>query len=200
MRHLSHFMSVLCILFVALGCEPQFDLKDGPFGPPKNSPLLAPFSGKWTCDFEKTLDAFRAAGVPEESINRSRKFHEENPQFGNIHPDLEITGDLAVCGSLLSSEYRFFAMHEHDGKICGKAWHHEDRYDPCDMSKCYIRLKLNGNDLQMDVKMQGRGPDLNDPDFNEQPPEGGSAQECDAENPPGEDWDKWITYIFTRTK
>ena len=96
-------------------------------------------------------------------------------------------------------EYRFFSMHEHDGKICGKAWHHEDRYDPGDMSKCYVRLWIENDELHFQFRMQALLPEMSDPDLTSSPPtEGGSAQTCDAERPAGDGWSNWATYVYTR--
>jgi len=179
------------------GCGSNSATDGGPFGPANVSPLLAPYAGKWSFDFEKTLDGHRAAGATDEDIQRIRKLYEDNPQLGKLHPDLTIDGNVAVGAGLPSAEYRFFAMHEHDGVACGKAWHHEDRFDPGDMSKCYIRLALKDDCLYLDVKMKDGFPDLSDPDI-ETPPSG-SAENCDADDPAGGDWSDWTTYVFSRS-
>ena len=63
-----------------------------------------------------------------------------------MHNDMKISGNCAAVRSgVPSAEYRLFATHEHGGKVCGKAWHHEDRFDPGDMSKCYVRLSIIDN-------------------------------------------------------
>jgi hypothetical protein len=171
----------------------------GPFGRPQESRLLAPFAGEWAFDFESTLAAQKAAGASEEEIDRWRKLYADNPQFGQMHPDMKITGTEAVCSGIPASEYRFFAIHEHAGKICGKAWHHEDRFDPGDMSKCYVRLQIKDIRLHLEVKMKDGLPDLNDPDLTSTPPaELDSADNCDADNPPGSDWGEWTTFVFAR--
>lgn len=172
--------------------------ESGPFGPPSNSRLLSPFAGAWRFDLEKTLAAQKDGGAGEEELASIRKLYADNPQLGAMHADLTITGNEAVGAD--GCEYRLFAMHEHDGIICGKAWHHEDRFDPGDMSKCYVRLKTKDNLLYLEVKMKDGLPDLNDPDLvSESPPaEGGSPASCDAESPSGNDWSGWTTYVFTR--
>lgn len=190
---------VLVLGGVVVGCGNRSESGSGPFGPPKESALLSPISGRWAFDFEKTLAAQQEAGKSAEEIERLRKFYSANPQFGKMHPDLAITGDVAVGG--VGSEYRFFAMHEHDGKVCGKAWHHEDRFDPGDMTKCYVRLLVTGDRLDFAVKMQDGMPDLNDADLKLSPrPESGSAATCDADHPPGKNWNEWTTYVFTRVR
>ena len=102
------------------------DPSSGPFGPESDSPLLAPFAGHWLFEFEKTLAAQKADGVSDEQIAQLRKLFSDNLQLGKMHPDLTIKGNVAVGTGMINSEYRFFSMHEHDSKVCGKAWHHED--------------------------------------------------------------------------
>ena len=46
-----------------------------------------------------------------------------------------IKGNRAELSGFPAGEYHFFALHTHGQQVCGKAWHHEDRYDPGDMSK-----------------------------------------------------------------
>jgi len=198
MSILFRIASIL-VLTAITGCGQSENPDSGPFGPPKESRLLSPFAGEWRCDFEKTIEARQAAGTSEEEIERLRKFSSDNPQFSQLHPDLNISGDVAVSPGIPSSEYRFFAMHQHGDKVCGKAWHHEDRFDPGDMSKCYVRLRLKEKDLYLEVRMQEGLPDLEDPDLKSLPPtESGSATDCDAENPSGPDWGEWTTYVFSR--
>ncbi len=193
-------LATISLLLVVTGCD-RGHQDAGPFGPLQESPLLSPFAGQWTCDFEKTIDALQAADTPDEQIDRLRKFYTDNPQLGKIHPDINISGNVAVSPGAPSSEYRFFAMHEHDNKVCGKAWHHEDRFDPGDMSKCYVRLMLHDDHLYLEVRMQDGLPDLNDRDLQSSPAtEGGSRAECDADKPAGQDWSEWTTYVFSRKK
>lgn len=203
--------------FAGLGAE-----EEGPFGPPSASALLSPLEGGWVFDMEKTLDAQNDGGVSDEQVAILRKLYAGNPSrsnrvaspaevellskladeslLGAMHPDITISGNDAVANCFPVSEYRFFAMHEHDGKICGKAWHHEDRYDPGDMQKCYARLKLDDNLLYLEIKMKDGLSDLNDPDLLSPslPAEGGSAATCDADAPSGSDWSGWTTYVFAR--
>ena len=92
-RFLGVFLK-MTVLLIAIGCGGG--QSGGPFGPPKVSPLLVPFAGDWTFEFEKTLEARVAAGASAEAIAKLRKFCTENPQIGRIHPDLKINGDVAV--------------------------------------------------------------------------------------------------------
>jgi hypothetical protein len=154
--------------------------------------LLAPFAGRWIFDFDKTHSSVGNAGTADEAIT-----------LGDLHPDINITGDVVLYADdmfdgQISSEYRLFAMHQHGDKVCGKARFHEDRFDPGDMSKCYVRLTLNDDTLQMEIRMQDGWPADNDPDLSDSlAVESGSIEECDANNP-GTDWSDWMTYVFTR--
>jgi hypothetical protein len=193
------FLLILPLLALA-GCNVEQGLPgEGPFGPPRQSALLAPLAGHWSFDLEKTLAAQKAAGVADEQIEQVRKLYADHPEFGQMHADLDIKGDEAVSSGPLSSEYRFFGMHEHDGKICGKAWHHEDRYDPGDMSKCYVRMELKNGDLHLEQRMKDGLPGVNDPDLHSLPPvESGSSADCDADQPADNDWSQWSTLVFVR--
>jgi hypothetical protein len=163
--------------------------------------LLAPIAGHWVFNFEKTVDALQAAGAPKHEIQRLREQHAQNPRLSRLHADMVVSGNQAVCSGVPSAEYDFFGMHNHDGKVCGKAWHHEDRHDPGDMSKCYVRMAIVENRLQLEVKMSEGSPDLNDPDLVSSPPvDLDSAAKCDADKPAGGQWTPWITYVFTRPR
>lgn len=190
-------LMVICTvaLLAVLGCEAR--PQGGPLGPVRDSPLLTTFAGEWKFDFERTLQARIAAGRPAEEIALLRELQAKLPQLG-MHSDLTITGDTAVGEEPLVCEYRFFAMHPHDETVCGKAWHHEDRSDPGDMSKCYVRLQNREGFLYLSVKTNENGPQAGDPDL-AGPVESGSASECDAENPPDEGWSSdWEIYVFSQ--
>lgn len=180
--------------------EAATDLGAGPFGSAKETPLLAPFAGNWSLDFEKTLTARAADGATPGEIDQMRKLRNV-PQLAELGAHLTIENDIALGDPFPFSEYRFFNLHKHGEMVCGKAWHHEDRFDPGDMSKCYVRLTLIDADLKFDVRMLDGLPDSNDPDLlNTPPPEGGSAEGCDADSPPGADWSDWTTHVFTRSQ
>jgi hypothetical protein len=172
----------------------------GPFGAPAESRLLAPLAGHWIFDFEKTLAAQKAGGATDEQIDNLRKLYGDSPQLRKMHPDMTISGNEAVCSGTPAGEYRFIALHEHSGKMCGKAWHHEDRSDPGDMSKCYVRLKVEDDCLSFELRMQ-EVPDLDDPDLRSTPPaEADPAAACDADHPAGTDWSEWTTFVFVRKR
>jgi len=198
---------VILLSGVLTGCGGGGAVSSGPFGAPDHIPLLKPFAGEWAFDFEKTLAQRKAEGVPEEQLAPIRKYRLDNPNSGNLHADLSIEGNVAVSpglalapGVTLTAEYRMFALHQHGSKVCGKAWHHEDRNDPGDMSKCYVRLQIKDELLYLEVKSQDGNPDLNDPDLglSSLPPES-PLEKCDAESPAGIDWsEEWELYVFKR--
>jgi hypothetical protein len=134
--------------------------------------------------------------VPEETINQTRA---SNQKYGELHADITFFGHVVTCAGPLGSEYRLFALHSHEGKVCGKAWHHEDPSDYGDMSKCYVKLNLVKDGLHFRVRMQDGLPAVNDPDLTGAPPiTAKSAQGCDADQPAGADWLEWTTYVFVR--
>lgn len=178
---------------VAIGCTPN--TSDGPFGPTDDSPLLSQFAGQWVFDFDKTLAAQKAAGMSDGQIAQLRKLYADNSVLGKMHPDLTIKGNVAIGPGIPSSEYRFFGMHNHGAKVCGKAWHHEDRLDPGDMSKCHVRLSVVDGDLHLEVNMLDGLPDPNDPDLLSTPAVESDVSKCDAEKQSAADW---ATYVFSR--
>ena len=186
------------VMIAALGCGRMGGGSGpdaGPFGAVKQSALLAPFAGEWQLDFEKTMVALKATGIPDEEIKQIRKITGELSHLRPYHPDITLTGDIAFSSGSPSLEYRFYAMHQHGDKVCGKAWHHEDRFDPGDMSKCQVRLKLKDGDLYMEVLMEEGLPELNDPELHTLPPtESGAAADCTADNPKHD----WSIYVFSR--
>lgn len=191
------FLNVLTMVALfASGCGSN--TASGPFGAPKSSALMAPFAGAWTFEFEKTLAAQMAAGVTDEQIDQIRKLYASNPALGKMHPDITFDGNVAVGAGILSSEYRFFGMHKHDSKTCGKAWHHEDRHDPGDMSKCYVRLEVIDGLLHLQVHMQEGLPELDDPDLATEPPVEGDPLKCDVDTIAGNKPGDWAVYVFSR--
>ena len=195
--HTNSLSAIVILASIAVvGCGSNS--ASGPFGASSASPLMTPFTGTWMFEFDKTLDAQKAAGVADEQIVQLRKLFADNPALGKIHPDITFDGNAAVGAGLPSSEYRFFGMHKHGLKICGKAWHHEDRHDPGDMSKCYVRLEIAGGELCMEVNMQDGLPDLNDPDLTSEPPAEGDVAKCDVDTKAGDKPGDWAMYVFTR--
>jgi hypothetical protein len=199
-RPISQTILFASFLFIFSSCSGNSSQTgNGPFGPPHNSKLLSPFAGEWVFDFDKTIAAQKAAGASEKDIEGIRKLYGDHPELGKLHPDLSIAGNEAIGSEIPASEYRFFSVHQHGDKICGKAWFHEDRHDPGDMSKCYVRLKIKDNDLYFEVKMQEELPNVTDPDLMSTPAvEIDSDANCDAETPKGNGWSKWTLYIFTK--
>jgi hypothetical protein len=132
----------------------------------------------------------------------------QDPRSGRLHADLAITGNQAAGSGTPSEEYDFFAVHQHGNKVCGKAWHHEDRYDPGDMTKCFVRMAMVENRLQLEVRMSGRSSDLSDPDLaallaqnpSSPPVDIDTSAKCDADKPATGQWTPWITYVFTRSR
>jgi hypothetical protein len=193
----SGSLASIAILLSSSGCENAADT--GPLGPPSHSPLLQVFSGAWRFDLHKTLNAMRASGASAEEIDLFRK-HYGNPRNVPMHANLTLNGNVAVCSGEPSAEYRFFGMHMHGDEVCGKAWHHEDRFEPGDMSKCYARLTMKGDDLHLKIRMSVDPPEENDPEFRAIPPaESGSAENCDADKPNSGKWDEWTTFVFSRS-
>lgn len=189
----------LCLVGLLLaGCEPSGSGLE--FGTSADRALLAPYEGAWTCDFEKTLEARSEAGADPAELEQLREFFEHNPEFGNLHADLTISGSEAIGDGMPSSQYSFYALHQHDGRLCGKAWHHEDRHDPGDMSKCYVRLVILDNELRLSLRTQDGFPDLSDPDLDPSTSKSSTAEACDADTPPGENWSEWTEYVFVRAK
>jgi hypothetical protein len=119
---------------------------------------------------------------------------------GKMHADLKFAANAATGAGLPACEYRFFNLHKHGETVCGKAWHHEDKDDPGDMSKCYVQLSLVNGELHLKLRMQDGAVDLEDPDFDDPPKivNEAAAEKCDADKPAGKDWDDWTTYVFVR--
>jgi hypothetical protein len=191
------FLALAVLHLVLSGCDAHSG--GSPFGTSQPSPLLKPFAGTWECDDERVLEAVKADGATDEELAGYELMRKFNPG-GKLHPDMEVNGNTIVYQSIASSEYWLFGLHKHGDYVCGKAWHHEDRHDPGDMSKCYVRLKIKDERLHLDVKMKEGLPGDNDSDLTGNPAiEAGSAESCDAEMPPGSDWEgRWRTWIFKR--
>lgn len=211
------------LISVTCGCgarNPGMGGKRGTlWGPAVQVAALGRFQGKWVFDQERTLAAWKDAGMPQDQIESARAMYEELKHIelppdlrralgkqadqvagtmGRMHPNLTFDGHLAIGDSLPSAEYRLFAIHEHDQTVCAKAWHHEDRNDPGDMSKCYVRLAIIGDELHLKVRDQEE-TSLTDADLTETAPivaPAGAA--CDADAPPGTTWSEWTTYVFVR--
>jgi hypothetical protein len=192
------------------------------FSPPVPVSLLESVQGEWQFDFERTMARWKAQGVSPGVIERTRDFNKQmqsqkaSPQEeaavkafgldvntwrktrGNLHQDLKIEGHVATGWGLPSAEYRFFGLHEHDGVVCGKAWHHEDRWDYGDMSKCHVRLQVVRGELWLDVRMQ-EDLDIEDPELTDSTILLDSAADCDAPDGAESHRNDWTTYVFVRS-
>jgi hypothetical protein len=158
---------------------------------------MQPFQGAWKFDLQKTLAQWKADGVPAKEIAGAKRMAQGFP----LHQDMTIQGDAAVlsaAGRGAEGEYAFFALHPHNAWTCGKAWHHEDRHDPGDMSKCYARLRLQDTDLHLALRIDANPPNPGDPDIANQPPAAGSSTTCGADAATDPPWSAWRTYVFVK--
>lgn len=147
---------------------------------------LEPMQGRWVYDRDATEAELRERGVPDEQVRALEVIRTEVEAMGlSVYPDLDFVGNLAIGRGNLESEYRFFALHEHDGVVCGKAWHHEDRHDPGDMSKHFVRLQIVDDKLHFETFSRDEPIDLDDPDLDAEPVET-SADACEV--PDDVDW------------
>lgn len=171
-----------------------------PFGPPDRPVMLAPFEGDWTFNLEKTLEAREASGASPKEIEQARKMHSLMSAYGGLHGNLAITGTVLTSAGQIPSEYLLFSMHKHGDTVCGKAWHHEDRHDPGDMSKCRVQMKLQKDRLLLKIRWQASSVNLNDPDLtNPEIINPAAASTCDSDtlpDGPDADWSPWNVFIF----
>jgi hypothetical protein len=158
------------------------------------APILQPFQGPWRFSLAKTLAYWQAKGVPASEIAQARATAKSFP----LHPDMSIQNDTAVLPGMIEGEYRFFALHPHNQWVCGKAWHHEDRHDPGDMDKYYVRLEIQGADLHLSVRIPEDAADPADPDVTNTSLTAGSAATCGADALATPPWSPWRTYVFER--
>ncbi len=216
-------LAALCLSACGQGGSGSGQWGGSAWDDPANVAMLEPFQGKWQFDQERTFAQWEAEGMSEEEIDQVREFYGKMAQtelpaesqkalraagidpsqlaesIGRMHPDLTFQGHVAIGDSVPAEEYRLFAIHEHDQHVCAKAWHHEDRLDPGDMSKCYVRLAVEGGELHFQMRMQDGWPDLGDPDLTDKLPIlAGSDHVCDADAPAGKNWSEWTTYVFVR--
>jgi hypothetical protein len=98
---------------------------------------------------------------------------------------------------VLSEEYRLFAIHQHGPIVCAKAWYHEDRHDPGDMSKCWVRLERVGDEFHFHVKFQDDSADIEkDPDLTSMPTLV-NVKDCEVAGDKPES-KEWTTFVFVR--
>lgn len=169
------------------------------WGDAVHAPLLEPFQGEWTYDFDRTAAVWQSQGIPADEIDRAQEFQQRNPALAALGKSLTFDGHIASGDPFPFSEYRLFGLHEHDGALCGEAWHHEDANDPGDMSKCFVKLRRTGEELHFDLWMTDEPTDLDDPDLNTPPPViSGSAADCKAPPDDAPDRNGWSTRVFVR--
>ena len=209
-----------CILLATIvGCGSRSgDRPDsGPFGRHNDVKLLEPFQGAWTVNEDRTFDVWRRQGkgkAVEQTKEMRKRFAEQKEKesalargalnltgidaaLKQLHPDLAITGDTFVGRGFLSQEYRLFAIHNHGPIVCAKAWFHEDRHDPGDMSKCWVRLERVGDEFHFHVKHEDDSADTEkDPDLKHMPTLV-DAKSCEVAGEKLESQD-WMTVVFVR--
>lgn len=182
--------SLLLLVMLLVGCDDG--ATSGPLGGGTPSPLLSPYHGQWRFDLEKTLAAWKSDGVSQQELDQARAIAHTIP----LHGDLNFTGNSIILPGRPEGEYTLFALHQHGSRVCGKAWHHEDRHDPGDMSKCYIRIELKGSMLHLSLRHDAGSVNVNDPDINM--PATSPANNCGADAATDPPWSPWRTYIFTK--
>lgn len=181
------FGATLVLVALLSGCGPSDSVAVAP-------PLLQPCEGVWRFDTEKTLQYWESHGTPAAEISQARKLSQSFP----LHPDMTIAGTVATLSGFPPGEYAFFALHSHDRWVCGKAWHHEDRNDPGDMSKYFVRLERKGDELHFSVRSHEKSADPADPDIGDMPATSGSAKACDTDKADKRSWSPWATFVFVR--
>jgi len=151
-------------------------------------------AGRWEFDAENTFALMEQRIDNRDAIRISRQFH---TQATPLHQHLIISGTTLTGDGVPSEEYRLFALHQHGDVLCGKAWHHEDRHDPGDMSKCFIQLKLVDSKLKLTVNQLDGLPDLDDPDLHSPAPIG-DPNGCEASDQIDSEPNKWAVYFFDK--
>jgi hypothetical protein len=188
MQRIGAIVSLLVVLLSGCNGSPSVEPAQAPV--PK---LLEPYQGDWRFDPKKTLALWKSEGMSDKEISQVVAMSRTFP----IHPDMTIASNLGVLAGSPEGEYFFFELHEHDRWVCGKAWHHEDRHDPGDMSKCYARLAVTDLELRLSLRRTERD-DPNDPDVTHMRVTHGSLSDCRADSAPAPTWGPWTTYIFVR--
>jgi len=184
------FTALVLLAITLAGCGREDN--DSPTGNASaNVPLMKPFEGVWQFDLEKTIALMKSQGVPQAQLDQMRTVAAFMPS------EMKINGNIAVLPGIVEGEYMLFALHPHNQRVCGKAWHHEDRHDPGDMSKCYVRLELKSSDLHFSTREAEDSADPNDPDIINPPIVAGSAQTCGADAAAQPQWSPWMTYVYS---
>jgi hypothetical protein len=209
--------SLLLATLVGCGFQSSDRPDSGPFGRHNDVELLEPFQGEWTVSEDRTFDVWRRQGKAAQ-IEQTKEFRKRfaeatekesalargamnmaglDAALKQLHPDLSITGDTFVGHGFLAQEYRLFAIHQHGPIVCAKAWFHEDRHDPGDMSKCWIRLERVKDEFHFHVKMQDDDVDIEkDPDLTSMPTLV-DATSCEVAGEKTES-QEWTTFVYVR--
>jgi hypothetical protein len=197
-------MAVCCTAF---GCSPTDRAGEaglGMFGHPKKVALLDPFQGVWKCDRDRTYAVWKKQGKADwiELQKKAAEALRGVPLSGLVlgdlslpHPDVTVNGNIIVARGRPSAQYDLFALHSHDKVICGKAWHHEDRHDPGDMSKAWVRLERVGDEFHLHIK-SGDEADPDDAEVTRMPTLV-DAKVCETTGEKIES-QMWATYVFVR--
>ncbi|MBM4075667.1 MAG: hypothetical protein FJ267_08500 [Planctomycetes bacterium] len=174
-----------------VGCHQSDSLTDGTagtvWGPPHLCEMLNEFAGTWALSSALTREA-------SESSSTNTLFE---PVDGY---QIMISGHIANGVDVTGEQYRMFSLHRHDGWVCGRAWHHEDRLDPGDMSKCHVRLKRDGDKLIFRVRCSRSGGDANDLDVGHAIPVIlADNSPCPLDHDFEYVWDDWETRVYLPT-
>ncbi len=181
---------------------------NGVFGPPIKVRLLDPFQGQWDCDRAGTFALWKSQGKGDR-VQSAEEFEKHlDKEFAKKHDptltelrrdsphcDITIKGNIIFGRGALAEEHDLFALHAHGSVVCGKAWFHEDRHDPGDMSKVWIRLELVGDELRIHIK-DGDFPDQEDADMLERPTLV-DASKCETAKEKVES-QAWNSFVFRR--
>ncbi|HUG66418.1 MAG TPA: hypothetical protein VMM76_01625 [Pirellulaceae bacterium] len=178
---------VVCLVcqFLFVGCNTATPVTDD---------RIAPFAGRWEFDAEGTFALMEERIDNPDAIRISRQFH---TNVSPLHQNLVISGTTLTGDGVPACEYQLFALHQHGDVLCGKAWHHEDRYDPGDMSKCFIQLEVVESKLKLTVNQLDGLPDLDDPDLHSPTPSS-DADGCRTPALIGEEPKEWAVYCFDK--
>jgi hypothetical protein len=174
-------------LFLSVGCNMETDT-------PPNDDRLSPFAGRWDFDPESTFALMEKRIDNPDAIRISRQFH---TSASPLHENLSIAGIKLTGDGLPSCEYQIFALHQHGNVLCGKAWHHEDRHDPGDMSKCFIQLEIIDSKLKLTVNQLDGLPDLDDPDLYSSP-SSSAPNDCQTSRLIDSEPNEWAVYFFNK--
>ena len=175
----------VCLAFFAVGCDTE---------KPATDVAHTPFAGQWDFDADSTFALMEERIDNPDAIRISRQFHEN---VMPLHQNLSIAGTTLTGDGFPPSEYQLFALHKHGDVLCGKAWHHEDRHDPGDMSKCLVQLEIVDSKLKLTVYQFDGLPDLDDPELYSSPASS-DADGCQTSESIESEPNEWAIYFFDK--